>query len=420
MKPGLALEAVSDRLRAGGLLVLCLAGCTGPPSDPMQVASTSAAATSLATSESRQVEVELPSSTTTAVPDGVITVGENPNGSSRHAPGIAEAIDTARPGDTIWISPGVYPAVTITGREDLRLRKWPDLPGAVVIADGAYDRRAAVHIEDSRGIAIEGLELTTSLWGVMVVGSSDVDLVGLTVRDIGQEAIHIRDFSQSALIEDCTIFDTGRRPGGSGDYGYEQNGEGIYLGTGGPVDNFDVTTDVVIRNNEIYNTTAEAIDIKSSVLRVLIEDNRIHDVATNTSGAVVLGVGRRTYPDPEVTITGNYVWNISTVTPYTDGNAIRLSAQATVTNNVIWNVEHHGVLADGDFVTSEARTVTVTNNALLFAGRSGFDAWTSPNPAEVVSSGNLEDVPEAPSADVLLDQQGRPSMVAEQLLEALG
>src|SRR5690606_31856777 len=95
--------------------------------------------------------------------------------------------------------------------------------------------------------------------GVMADRTGDTVIQGLTVHDIGDEAIHLRDFSSGNVVQYCTIYATGLRR--------EKFGEGVYLGTaesnwatvsGGRMDRSDHNT---VRGN-VIRATAEAIDIK--------------------------------------------------------------------------------------------------------------------------------------------------------------
>ncbi len=307
---------------------------------------------------------------------------------------IQRAVDLAPPGATIQVAAGTYQAVTIQGRADLRIVGQP----GTSVSDGRYERSAAVAIIDSQRISIEGLTLSRSLWGVKVEGSSSISLLRLKVADTGQEAVHVHRYSSDVTIADSHISDTGNRGGQ-----YAHYGEGIYIGTGSGL-NDDDTHDIRILRNTISGTTSEAIDIKQSVYDVRIEGNLIHDINTNTSGAVVVGIGVRSYRDPNVLIRGNILWNISTNTRWTDGNAISLSASSTVEANVIWGTEHHGILMDGNFASSN-KTVSLRNNAVFQTGRDAIGHWTDPNPAQPQLSSNLT----AGDAESALGSSPRPS-----------
>jgi hypothetical protein len=94
-----------------------------------------------------------------------------------------------------------------------------------------------------------------------VADASDYDVLsGLLVHSVGDEAIHLRDFSSHDVISHCVVRDTGQL--------VQFFGEGIYVGTAHK--NWckysgcqpDASNDDVITNNDIASTTAENIDIK--------------------------------------------------------------------------------------------------------------------------------------------------------------
>ena len=83
---------------------------------------------------------------------------------------------------------------------------------------------------------------------------------GLTVEQIGDEGIHLRNFSSDNVVRGNTVRNTGNRR--------DTFGEGIYVGTaqsnwstvsGGQPDNSDRN---LVEGNTITDTTSESIDIK--------------------------------------------------------------------------------------------------------------------------------------------------------------
>lgn len=294
---------------------------------------------------------------------------------------LQQAVDASTGPTLILVGSGNYEAVHIDKRSDLEIQG----AGRPVIRDGAYDRRAGLRVVSSSRVEITGLDVRQSLVGVLVEASSGITLRDLAVSDIGQEGIHVRHGSSAVLIADSSIAGTGRRPGADDRFPYSKYGEGIYIGTG--TGDPDFTRDVVIRNNEIRETSAEAVDIKPRTSDIVVEWNDIHDIETNTSGAVVVGIGPLEYGDPSVIIRHNLIWNISTSSPYSDGNAITVSAPATISSNVIIATEHFGILTDGNFGTS--RDVEIVGNVIMDTGRDPIGSWTEPSGASVSRDGNV-------------------------------
>jgi hypothetical protein len=115
---------------------------------------------------------------------------------------------------------------------------------------------------------------------------------GLTVHDIGDEAIHLRNFSTDNTVQYCTVYSTGLRR--------EKFGEGVYLGTarsnwasysGGQMDRSDRN---LVRGN-VIKATAEAVDIKEGTTGGTIVGN-IFDGS---------GLGGSKHNDSWVDVKGN-------------------------------------------------------------------------------------------------------------------
>ena len=276
----------------------------------------------------------------------VSTSGNNSNIGTSSTPlkSIQEAIDRANAGDTILVKAGAYNSVRFdnkngTKSQPITLAAAPGDEGKVYISSGKYDSGKGVHIINSSNIIVEDLNVNKSLFGIRVEESKNITLQGNKVYDIGQEAIHARKNSSHINILNNTIFDTGNRFG--------RYAEGIYIGSVSKPG--DRTNNILIKGNDISKTMEEGIDIKPYVSNVIIEDNRIHDIKTGRSGALVIGLQQGNYEGgnfsnvDNVIVRNNKIWNISTSTKWKDGNAIRASSGATIYNNVIWNYEHRGI-----------------------------------------------------------------------------
>jgi len=277
------------------------------------------------------------------------------------------AVQVSMPGDTIRIAGGTYESFAVVDLADLSVVA---VAGEQVrFVGGSYSAGVGISIENSSGIELSGLSVMEYRVGVRVLNSTNVMLQGLLVSDIGQEAIHVEQLSSDIVIRDNVIEGTGKRPGSNGEFTYATFGEGIYLGTGGLLANGvrDATTRVLIEGNEISNTTGEAIDVKASVTNVTIRNNRIHDIDVATGGAIAVGRGTRTY-DADVLIEGNALWNISTWSSFSDGNALRISSSAVIRGNVIWGTQHRGVLVEEDLRVSSSAGVVIECNAIFETG----------------------------------------------------
>jgi len=298
----------------------------------------------------------------------------------------AFAVAVSQPGDTIYVLPGTYDPLTISSRENLAVKAFS---GEAIFTSGSYDQLAAVLIEDSADIVVEGLRAQRSLWGLRVSNSRDVTLRGNEVIDIGQEAIHVLDKSHDVRVEDNIIDTTGQRPGGNGRFDFADFGEGIYLGTGGLLDNGEVddVSNVVVTGNTVANTTAEAIEIKASVYNVVVANNVVRDVDVHSGAAISIGRGERHY-DANVVVEGNAIWNVSTRNPWADGIGVRVSSPAIVRNNVIFNVAHFGIRVDDELRAVDGEVV-VQNNLVFNNGREAFIDESVGSDVPVAESGTI-------------------------------
>src|SRR6185503_17755301 len=75
------------------------------------------------------------------------------------------------------------------------------------------------------------------------------------------------------------VFENNRIHDG-GTIGTGINGEGLYIGTSGILDN---TYNVILRSNVVYNTLSEGIELKPGTHECLVEYNNI---STNNTGPV--------------------------------------------------------------------------------------------------------------------------------------
>ncbi|MFD7899825.1 nitrous oxide reductase family maturation protein NosD [Streptomyces sp. NPDC059743] len=177
------------------------------------------------------------------------------------APSLEAALGQARPGDSILLSDGVYRGEFTTKTPGTA--EQPVFlcggPGAVIDGEdikGGY----AVHLDGASHWRLVGFTVRNGQKGVMADRVQGTVIQGLTVEQIGDEAIHLRNFSSDNVVRDNTIRATGLRK--------EKFGEGVYIGsaesnwctvTGCEPDASDRNT---VTGNRISGTTAESVDIK--------------------------------------------------------------------------------------------------------------------------------------------------------------
>nr|WP_225311965.1 right-handed parallel beta-helix repeat-containing protein [Microbispora cellulosiformans] len=185
-------------------------------------------------------------------PEATVTVGD--------AAGLTEALKTAEPGAVIALDPGVYvgrfvATVSGTASEPIFVCGPPD----AVLDGGGVKKGYAFHLNQVSHWRLIGFDVRNGQKGVMADQTSHTIVQGLTVHDIGDEAIHLRNFSSDNTVQYNTVYATGLRR--------EKFGEGVYLGTaesnwasfsGGKMDRSDRN---VVRGN-VIRATAEAVDVK--------------------------------------------------------------------------------------------------------------------------------------------------------------
>jgi hypothetical protein len=185
---------------------------------------------------------------------------------------LKTALAGVKPGGSIRLADGTYEGRFVATTSGTRAA--PIFlcggPGAV-LDGGGIEKGYALHLDGASWWRLAGFTVRNSQKGVMADGTEHSVIQGLTVQDIGDEAIHLRRFSVDNLVVGNTVRRTGLRR--------EKFGEGIYIGTatsnweditGGEPDRSDRN---VVRGNSISATTAEAVDIKEGTSRGVLVGN---------------------------------------------------------------------------------------------------------------------------------------------------
>jgi hypothetical protein len=177
------------------------------------------------------------------------------------AEGLETALRDAEPGDSIHLADGTY-----TGKFVARNPGLPDRPvflcgsSGAVLDGGSVKGGYALHLDGASHWRLVGFTVRNGQKGVMGDGVQRVVIQGLTVEQIGDEAIHLRKFSSDNVVQGNSVRNTGLRR--------DKFGEGIYIGTA--QSNWCTITDCkpdnsdrnVVRDNVITGTTAEPVDVK--------------------------------------------------------------------------------------------------------------------------------------------------------------
>ena len=197
---------------------------------------------------------------------------------------LRRALADARPGQTIVLRPGIYQGnftATTSGT-----------PGAPIslcgsrsaVLDGGDVRHGyVVHLDRASWWRLSGFTVQNGQKGVVADGVTHDLVTGLLVHSIGDEGIHLREFSSDNVVSHCVVRQTGLRKAFFG--------EGIYVGsahhnwckyTGCRPDTSDRN---VIAYNDIADTTAENIDIKEGTTGGTIVGNHLDGTGMATSAA---------------------------------------------------------------------------------------------------------------------------------------
>ena len=149
-------------------------------------------------------------------PAATVTVGD--------AVSLADALEAAAPGTVILLTPGTYFGKFVfraSGSEGRPI--WLCGEKGAVIDGGGIDKGYGLHLDRSAWINVVGLTVSNAQKGIMVDGGKRVRIQDSTVRQVGDEGIHLRAGTVDSIIQRNTVSDTGKRR--------EKFGEGIYIGT---------------------------------------------------------------------------------------------------------------------------------------------------------------------------------------------
>jgi hypothetical protein len=185
---------------------------------------------------------------------------------------LKKALKAAGPGTSIRLQPGEYSGrftATAQGTEDEPIELCG--PRDAVLDGGGIKKGYVLHLDGAAHWTLSGFSVRNGQKGVMADGTRFSTIRDLHVSGIGDEAIHLRNFSTDNTVEGNTIRDTGlRKP---------KFGEGIYVGTaesnwedvtGGKPDASDRNTVV---GNDIAGTTSESVDLKEGTSGGVLRDN---------------------------------------------------------------------------------------------------------------------------------------------------
>jgi hypothetical protein len=205
---------------------------------------------------------------------------------------LADALADAEPGDQILLGAGTYDGpfeITRSGTAQDPITLCG--PREAVLDGGSTDHGYALHLDHASYWQVRGITVTGGQKGVMLDGSSHVELADLAVTRTGDEGIHLRAGSSHNVVRDSLVEHTGLRE--------PEYGEGIYVGTAESnwCDVSDCDPDRSDHNeitgNTIRDTTAEAIDVKEGTTGGTIDGNDLSGPSSDAADSVVDVKGNR-------------------------------------------------------------------------------------------------------------------------------
>ncbi len=186
---------------------------------------------------------------------------------------MKKALRTAKPGSVIRLADGIYlgtfsAKVAGTAAKPITVCGGP----GAILDGGATDSGYVFHLDKASHWKLVGFGVRNGQKGVVADRSNHLLISGLTVSQIGDEAIHLRAFSSDGRVTGNVVRQTGlRKP---------QFGEGVYIGssknnwediTGGRPDASDRN---IVEFNDIALTTAESVDVKEGTTGGVVRNNR--------------------------------------------------------------------------------------------------------------------------------------------------
>jgi hypothetical protein len=197
---------------------------------------------------------------------------------------LADALKQATPGTRIRLAPGNYDGHFVASTPGTKAA--PVVlcgPRTAVLNGGSLKNGYAFHLDHASYWRLEGFSIEGGQKGVVTDASSYDLIYGLYVHDIGDEGIHLRDFSSHDTVSRNVVSHTGLHK--------SFYGEGIYIGSAHSnwcrysnckIDQSNANT---IENNYISYTTAENIDVKEGTTGGVIEGNHLNGIGMDPASA---------------------------------------------------------------------------------------------------------------------------------------
>jgi hypothetical protein len=253
---------------------------------------------------------------------------------------LATIANAAAPGDVICLRAGNYAGFTLTrggtASAPLVIKAHPGEERQARLTHESSTTGYGIRIENADYVILEALWIDKVNQGIYIRDSNYVQAWNNLVTEVGQECMRFKLSDFGAFVGN-TIRGCGRKAGA--------NGEGIYVGSGeSPGDD---THGVLVRGNDISDTTHEGIELKGFTYDCIVEHNVVHDLTVADGGAIHVGTTEAGADNESGHIVrGNIVFNTKTTTVYSDGNGINFHRGGMVYNNVLYDNQHFGIRID--------------------------------------------------------------------------
>jgi hypothetical protein len=264
-----------------------------------------------------------------------------PTKTVRTAEELAAALDTAQPGTSIWMEPGIYGRgyyVTRSGTKDKPV--WVCGSSSAIIDATLNGQTHGIYLSSTAYVRLAGFSVRNSLKGVMVNDSKHVAVSDLTVQNIGHEGIHLRDNTTDSAVAGNTVRDTGMVE--------PLYGEGIYIGSSNKswctVQSCvpDRSDRNLIEANRVSGNAAEGIEAKEGSAGGWIRGNFVDGSRMRADALGLIHVRGDDWEVANNTVTNTPSYAISGMTT-TYGGALGFYNQF-VGNTMTGRIPGHGIL----------------------------------------------------------------------------
>ena len=222
--------------------------------------------------------------TSSATPAAQQTCPDSARMSVSTSGALTQALAHASPGTVISLAAGVYRGDFVTSASGTAAAPITLCgPRSAILDGGDIAHGYVLHLNAASWWIVTGLTVQNGQKGIVTDHAEHDVLSGLNVHSIGDEGIHLRDFSSDNTVRGNVIADTGQHDG--------KFGEGIYVGTANKnwckISNCqpDRSDRNLLQANTISRTTAENIDIKEGTTGGVITGNQLSGIGMLDSAA---------------------------------------------------------------------------------------------------------------------------------------